>query len=163
MYIDLDSLAVQIEEKIDDRLTNESNTRSYIFPDGDFNKSGKPFSRNTLVVSLANQIWTAPTNPAALSRGMSLAQETNIDLSFYLFAASLRGPKGIGNQYRIIIEELAALELKQGERKLGPLYPTSFSYRDLSENCIWSYELLMSTNFLDGGKRPAYNMPIVHG
>lgn len=163
MYIDLDELATQIEEKIDNRLTTEANTRTYIFPDGDFNKSGNPFSRNTLVVTLANQQWTAPTNPAVLSRGQSLAQETNIDLSFYMFAASLRGPKGIGNQYKIVIEEMAALELSQDGRKLGPLYPTSFSYRDLSANCIWSYELLFTTNFLDGGKRPSFNLPITHG
>lgn len=163
MYLDFDSLATQIEDKISERLTTEANTRTYVFPDADFNKSGKPFTRNTLVVSLANQSWTPPSGAAALSRGMSLAQSSNLTLSFYMFAASQRGPKGIGNIARIVVEEMAALELVIDSKRFGPIYPTAFSYRDLSEECIWAYELLMATEFLDGGKRPSFDLPIVHG
>jgi len=162
MYIDLDTLANQIDVQIA-RLVTEANTRVYTFPDADFNKSGKPFTRNTVVISLANQAWTAPSNAASLSLGQSIAQETNIDLSFYLFSASLRGTRGIHNQYKILIEDLAGLELEQDGRRLGPLHPINFAFRDLTDNCMWAYELLMSTNLIDGGKRANFSTPIIHG
>lgn len=163
MFVDLEILKQEIENKISARLTTEANTRTYVFPDGDFNKTGKPFVRNTCVVSLANQSWSGISGPAALSRGMSLAQESNIDLSFYLFGASLVGNGSLFQMYKILIEELAGTEFTIVDRKLGPLYPVSFSYRDLSESCIWAYECLMTTSFLDGGKKSDFNTPITLG
>lgn len=150
---DIETLGSAIESLLTQPLLTNNDANLLVFPDGDFEKTGRAYSRRQVIFTIASQTWTPPPNPASTSRGGQSPQGTTLDLIFYIQSVSLRGPQGVFGMKKTIEDQLRGLQL---DPLIGVAYPSTFAYSALDEKaCRWEYIYNWSINHLeaDPGKK----------